>query len=475
VTLREGELESAADMEQALRAGDVDSAELVERALRRAEAWQPSINAFSQELWSDQAMDEAGRIDRTSLRERPRLAGVPIVVKDLFDVAGMETSGCCAAYRGTVAERDSPVIERIRGAGLVMIGKANQHELAAGGTNLVSACGRAGNPWDPDRMTGGSSGGSAAAVAAGIVPWALGSDTGGSIRIPGSMCGVWGLKPTTGTIPLEGVMPLAPSMDVPGPIAGTLDDLFGLYDVMAGVSWGEERRSASSGGASGSGLRVGMPDGFFQDRIHDQVLGAVSAAGEALEAAGVVVEPLNGTGLTNVRFTWMAVCCPEFADEHPLLKDPEKRKLVAPQVVAWLDLGESQSPEGRAQAVVERERIARWFGEALDGPDALLIPTTPYPAPRANQSHVELGTAGTVEVDHVGPGWITCSVNLAGLPAISLPAGRSSDGMPIGVSLVGRAGAEHELVRLAAVWAVSAGYAPARLSLPDSSKPGPGR
>jgi Asp-tRNA(Asn)/Glu-tRNA(Gln) amidotransferase A subunit family amidase len=474
VTLRDGELESAADMEEALRAGDVTSAELVERALRRAEAWQPSINAFSQELWSDQAMGEARRIDRTSPRERPRLTGIPIVVKDLFDVAGMETTGCCAAYRGTVAERDSPVIERIRGAGLVMIGKANQHELAAGGTNLVSACGRAGNPWDPDRMTGGSSGGSAAAVAAGVVPWALGSDTGGSIRIPGSMCGVWGLKPTTGTIPLEGVMPLAPSMDVAGPIAGTLKDLLGLYDVMAGVSSGGGRRSASNGEASGAGLRVGMPDGFFHDRIHDQVLGAVLAAGEALRAAEVVAEPVDGTGLTDVRFTWMAVCCPEFADEHPLLKDPEKRKLVAPQVVAWLDLGESQSAEGRAQARLERERTARWFGEALDGRDALLIPTTPYPAPRADQSHVELGAAGTVEVDHVGPGWITCSVNLAGLPAISLPAGRSSDGMPIGVSLVGRAGSEHELARLATVWAASAGYAPVRPFLPESSKPGPG-
>jgi Asp-tRNA(Asn)/Glu-tRNA(Gln) amidotransferase A subunit family amidase len=472
--LKDGELEAAADMAKALRAGDVNSAELVERALQRAEAWEPSINAFSQELWSDQAMDDARRIDRTAPSERPRFAGVPVVVKDLFDVAGMETSGCCAAYRGTVAERDCPVIERIRGAALVMIGKANQHELAAGGTNLVSACGRAGNPWDSDRMTGGSSGGSAAAVAAGVVPWALGSDTGGSIRIPGSMCGVWGLKPTTGTLPLEGVMPLSPSMDVPGPIAGTLDDLFALYEVMAAIPSGAERPSGSKDGTSGVGLRVVMPDGFFHDRVHDQVLGAVAAGGDAFQAAGVAVEPGDGTGLTNVRFTWMAVCCPEFADAHPLLKDPEKRKLVAPPVVAWLDLGESQSEQGRAQARQERERIARWFGEALDGRDALLIPTTPYPAPRADQSHVELGAAGTVEVDHVGPGWITCSVNLAGLPAINLPAGRSTDGMPIGVSLVGRAGEEHTLVRLAAAWAASAGYERAQPSLPGSSKPGPG-
>jgi aspartyl-tRNA(Asn)/glutamyl-tRNA(Gln) amidotransferase subunit A len=472
VTLADGELETAAEMGQALRAGHVTSAELVERALRRAEAWEPSINAFSQDLWSDQALDQARRIDGLSAQERPPFAGVPIAVKDLFDVVGKETTGCCAAYRGTIAERDCPVVERVRGAGLVMIGKTNQHELAAGGTNLVSACGRAGNPWDPDRMTGGSSGGSAAAAAAGVVPWALGSDTGGSIRIPASMCGTWGLKPTTGTLPLTGVMPLAPSMDVPGPIARTLEDLFALYEVMAGIAPGSERQSDrgdSNAVASDRTLRVGVPDGFFHDRVHDQMLVAVTAAAEAFRGAGAAVESLDGTGLTNVRFTWMAVCCPEFADAHPLLKDPQKRSLVAQQVLAWLDLGESQSEQGRAEASRERERVSGWFSEALAGRDALLIPTTPYPAPRADQTHVDLGQAGTVEVDHVGPGWITCSVNLAGLPAINLPAGRSSDGMPVGVSLVGNVGEEHTLARLGAAWAASVGYEPEQPALPGAA------
>src|SRR6266542_6379807 len=159
MALPEGQLETALQMGQALRAGQVASVELVERAIRRADAWQPRTNAFSQ-LWRDRVMQEARRIDSTPPGERAALAGVPVAVKDLFDVAGEETTGCCAAYQGTMAQRDAPVIERIKRAGLVMLGKTNQHELAAGGTNLVSACGRTGNPWDPDRMTGGSSGGS---------------------------------------------------------------------------------------------------------------------------------------------------------------------------------------------------------------------------------------------------------------------------------------------------------------------------
>src|SRR6266545_2831334 len=321
--VRDGELESAAAMAAALQDGAVTAVGLVERAIARAEAWQPSSNAFSQ-LWGEEAVELARRIDAEPPAHRSGpMAGVPIAVKDLFDVSGHETTGCCAAYRGTIAKHDAPVIERIRRAGLVMIGKTNQHELAAGGTNLPSACGRTGNPWDPERMTGGSSGGSAAAVAAGIVPWALGSDTGGSIRIPASLCGIFGVKPTTGRIPIEGVMPLAPSMDCPGPIASTLEDLEQLYSVMANVVPRESPSPVES-------FRVGAPDGFFADRVHDEVLAAVGSVTGSLQNAGVHVESSDGSGLDNVRAVWMSVCSVEFFEAHPLLKDPDRRELVDP-------------------------------------------------------------------------------------------------------------------------------------------------
>lgn len=453
--LRDGELETATEMAAALRAGEVTSIELAARALRRADAWQPAINAFSQ-LWAERALEEAGRIDETPWRQRAALAGIPIAVKDLFDVAGEETTGCCAAYRGTVAERDAAVIERVRRAGLIILGKTNQHELAAGGTNLVSACGRTGNPWDPHRMTGGSSGGSGAAVGAGVVPWALGSDTGGSIRIPSSMCGTFGLKATTGRLPTAGLMPLAASMDCPGPMASTLEDLHVLCSVMAAEPIPDEPPR----GASPERLRLGVPGGFFADRVHDETLAAVGSAAAALESAGVVLEPTDGSGLDNVRALWLSVCAAEFAASHPPLRDPERRSLVDPSVLAWLDLGESQTEQLRTQAAEERRRVGRWFRQHLESIDALLIPTTPYPAPRADQETVDLGKAGTVEVSHVSPGWITCSVNLAGLPAINLPAGRSSEGMPIGVSLVAKAGEDELLFRLAALWTATTGYRP---------------
>ncbi|HEX9236652.1 MAG TPA: amidase family protein, partial [Actinomycetota bacterium] len=160
-SIRDGELETAGQMAAALRRGQVSSRELTDRALRRAHVWQPATNAFSQ-LWEEEAERAARTVDRTPAPDRGPWAGIPIAIKDLYDVAGHESTGCCRAYAGNLASSDAPTVAEVRAAGLVMVGKTNQHELAAGGTNLVSACGRTGNPWDASRMTGGSSGGSGA-------------------------------------------------------------------------------------------------------------------------------------------------------------------------------------------------------------------------------------------------------------------------------------------------------------------------
>jgi aspartyl-tRNA(Asn)/glutamyl-tRNA(Gln) amidotransferase subunit A len=443
--LPDGELETAAQMWTALSKGEVTARQLSERALTRAERWQPTINAFSQ-IWPQ------------GLESPPVGSTVPIAIKDLFDVAGHETTGCCVAYRGNVAQRDAPIIANLRER-FLFVGKTNQHELAAGGTNLVSACGRTGNPWDPERMTGGSSGGSGAAVAAGIVPFALGSDTGGSIRIPAALCGTFGLKPTTGRLPLEGVMPLAPSMDCPGPIAATAEDLSLLFRAMAG-------RADVAAPDAPEPRRIALLEGFFAEIVHAEVQAAVLAAAAAFEAAGVRVESIDGRGIGNARSVWMDVCCPEFAEAHPLLEDPERRKLVSAQPRDWLERGERLSAEQRTEANRRREEIARWYRGRLSGVDALLVPTTPYPAPRADQAVVDLGGGRSVEVDRVGPGFMTSSVNLAGLPALSLPAGRSSDGLPIGVTLVGTDLADETLLLLARMWEEASGYRPARPTAP---------
>jgi aspartyl-tRNA(Asn)/glutamyl-tRNA(Gln) amidotransferase subunit A len=442
MTPGDGELQTAAEMAAALRAGEVTSVELVERSLARAEAWQPSINAFSQ-LWPEEALAEARRIDAADPRARPPFAGVPIAIKDLFDVAGHETTGCCAAYRGRVADADAPLVARLRTAGLVMIGKTNQHELAAGGTNLVSACGRTGNPWDSSRITGGSSGGSGAAVAAGIVPWALGSDTGGSIRIPAALCGCFGLKPTQGRWQLEGVMPLAPSMDCPGPMAADASDLAALAAIGDPGADGREPPGR---------FRIGLPDGFFRDLVHLEVLAAVDAVSRDLQGFGANIDAVDGTGLSEVRSIWTGICYPEFAEAHPKLRGPAL-DLVSDQPRRWLERGMADTSDQRAEAARRREEVGAWFRRALEGQDALLIPTTVYPAFAWDATSVDVGDGGSVDPDDVGPGWLTSSVNLAGLPAVNLPAARSSDGVPIGVSLVGRVGDDVALVALAVRWA----------------------
>jgi aspartyl-tRNA(Asn)/glutamyl-tRNA(Gln) amidotransferase subunit A len=449
--LREGELETAAEMAAALSAREVKAVELLERSLRRLEAWQPFINAFSQ-VWANGAREQAGACDSShSTVDRPSSAGVPLAIKDLYDVLGLETTGCCAAYRGRMASKDSPMVSRARQEGLVFVGKTNQHELAAGGTNLVSACGRTGNPWDPARMTGGSSGGSGAAVAAGIVPWAFGSDTGGSIRIPASMCGTFGLKPTTGRLSIEGLMPLGPSLDCPGPMAATAGDLRLLAEVMATRPLVAESTARS--------FRIGVPDGFFA-QVHEATAGVVQQTAHRLEGLGMEVDTVDGHGIEEARRLWMDVVTPEFSEAHPLLKDPARRALVAPQVVEWLERGERLTAEQRELARQRRTEIGVWFRSRLKGFDALLIPTTPYPPPPPDVEDIELMGAGRVSLSDVGPGWISCSINLAGLPAVNLPAGRSTEGLPIGVSLVGAEGDDRLLLHLASTWEEGTGYRP---------------
>jgi aspartyl-tRNA(Asn)/glutamyl-tRNA(Gln) amidotransferase subunit A len=457
-------LGSAAGMAAALAAREVSARELGVHALQEAERWQPVTNAFSQ-LWAEEALAAADAVDRAGPDEERPLAGVPVVVKDLFDIAGHETSGCCAAYAGRVAFEDAPTIRRVRDAGLVMIGKANQHELAAGGTNLVSACGATRNPWDPARMTGGSSGGSAAAVGAGVVPWALGSDTGGSIRIPSSFCGTVGLKPTTGALPLDGMLPLAPSLDTPGPIAATVLDAWTLYAVLADQpirhptrDWLLRRPDKP--------FRIGVPVPFMLETLHPEAAGAVADLAAVLKSAGMQVKPIDGRGLEDARDLWGLVCFPEFAEAHPELRDPEARALVAPSVAVWLERGEAMTADERHRAALRREEVGRWFHERLAVVDALLVPTTVYPAPRADQTVVELAEEVSVEVDQVGPGFLTCAANLAGVPALTLPVRWTADGLPIGATLVGGDGGEETIARIAMRWEAASGFVPRRPPLP---------
>ena len=392
----------------------------MDAALERAAAWQPRTNAFV-EIYEDQARSEAAAVDQ---EDAGPLAGIPLAIKDLFDVRGHPTTGCCAAIAPGPAERDAALVERLRAAGAIVVGKTNMHELAAGVTNLESSRGPTRNPWDPSRMTGGSSGGSAAAVASGVVPLGLVSDTGGSARIPAAMCGAWGLKVTHGRLPLEGMMPLAPEMDCAGLIADSLDVLREGFGALAGVT-----------SDAAAPARVGVLRGGRWDRCSVEVRDAQAAAADRL---GVGVRDVDGSELDDVHHVWNRIAWPSFGERFThLMHDPALGAGTA-AVIRWGLHHRDDRPEAMARA----ERIRAWFSDTFERVDQLLTATTPYVAPGLDATEVELGDGTTMDGHRGGPAWFTTAANVAGLPALSVPFAWSNDGLPIGVQLI--ASRDHE-------------------------------
>jgi aspartyl-tRNA(Asn)/glutamyl-tRNA(Gln) amidotransferase subunit A len=441
------EPETAGEMAAAVAARDVSPVQLVERALRRLEEWNPHVNAFSQ-VFGDEALEaaRAAEAHRGDGRDSPGpLHGVPVAVKDLFDVAGHETTGCSRAFAGNVARDDAELVRRLRSAGAILVGKTNQHELACGATNLVSACGPTRNPWDPARITGGSSGGSGAAVAARVVPLALGSDTGGSIRMPSSLCGCWGLKPTYGRLPTHGMMPLAPSLDCPGPMAASASDLELWWRAMAFDR--PAREAAGPAAPPEPPGRVGIPGDWFAEWSHPETWAAVEATGRALEELGLDVVAVGGRGIEDVREVWVDVGWAEFADAYPSLL--ERQDELLPPTAANLRHGAELSPGRREAARRRAGEIGAWFDERLSAVDLLLFPATPIAAPLADGRRVEVAGGRMLDWRREGGlAWFTEPVNLAGLPSLAVPAGHSDEGLPLGVQLVGRRGSDEWLMAL---------------------------
>ncbi|MGA9160616.1 MAG: amidase [Actinomycetota bacterium] len=402
----------------------------VDAALEGIDAWQAATNAFSQ-IYADEARAEAAR----ALPDG-RLAGAPVAVKELFDIRGRPTTGCCAAIAPGPAERDATLVARLRDAGAVVIGKTNQHELAAGVTNLESACGPTRNPWDPTRMTGGSSGGSAAAVATGIVPISLVSDTGGSARIPAAFCGTWGLKPTTGALPTEGMMPLAPELDCPGLLAGSLDDLGLGWEVLIG-----ERDRGRTPAA------VGVLRGGRWDRCQVEVHAAVERAADRVRDAGLKVREIDGSALDDAHHVWNRIVWPSFSERYTaLIGSPA----LGPGTGALLRWGSTHRDQ-RPGALTRAEAIRGWFGRTFEDVELLLTATTPYVAPAIGVAEIDLSDGSTMDADRGGPSWFTTAANVAGIPALTVPFSTSADGLPIGVQLIGPVHSEGPLLAAAQI------------------------
>jgi len=412
----------------------VSPVELVEAALAGAERLQSRSNAFTA-MMSEEARERA--VQLTDLDPIGPLHGVPIAIKDLYDVAGYRTTGCCAAYLDReIATQDSAVAARLRAAGAILIAKTNQHELACGATSQVSCFGPVLNPFDTTRIPGGSSGGSAAAVAAGVVTMAMGSDTGGSIREPAAMCGTSGLKPTHGSVSLRGAMPMIPAFDSGGPLAVSAEDCLLVHQLLAGYDDAYLYSSADLAPRqppkSLRGLRLGIPTRMYS-RCHPEVHAAVDEAAAVMLQMGMTMievegpDPDEGAATWNTRWAEVANCYRElWDDERP-----------SNYIKTLLAIGRGISGPDHAQGLERHLWVRRDFRRAFEMADVLLTPTSPYPAPRITDEQVEV-EGGTLDVHDGGAVRMTMLVNLAGLPALSIPVGYSSEGLPMGAQLIGQ-------------------------------------
>ena len=426
----------------AISAGELSPLELTQWCLARAEEVEPEIKAFVT-LDSEGALASASRLTDELAETGPRsfLHGIPIGIKDLIDVAGLPTTASSRILEGNIAAKDAPVVARLRAAGAVILGKTNTQEFAYG---VVTRPTR--NPWDTSRIPGGSSGGSAAAVAAGICPAALGTDTAGSIRIPAALCGVTGLKPARDRIPLDGIVALAPSLDVCGPIARGAEDCGLVWQVLVGAATPAEV----------GGLRVAVSDSLEEllepapsrpeaVTIEPEVAAATEAAAEVLRDAGAAVIERKLPKFSRWDFPRSVLLMAEALVVH---QDagwyPARAEDYGEETVAAHRFAEKLSAATLVRSLRELEALREKWNQVLEEADVLLLPSTPIAAPTVEAA---LG----VDDGHRPPITRTLTricgpVNVCGLAAVSVPAGHTAEGLPIGVQLIAR----EERVALAA-------------------------
>ncbi len=415
-------------------AGRLSSESLTRACLAEIEAHDGALNAFITVLGAN-AIAQARTLDAeiAAGRYRGPLHGMPISLKDLIDQEGVPTTAASRVREDHVAERDAPVTARLRAAGAVLLGKTNLHEFAFGTTSDDTAFGAVRNPHDPSRSPGGSSGGSAVAIVTGMSVASIGTDTGGSIRIPSAACGTVGLKPAWGEVPCEGVVPLSPSLDHVGPLARSVADAWLIYLVLCGQPTASRwplpaRRSIK-------GLRLGVPRQYFHDILDADVRERFAASLAWLRQAGAhtadVVIPHAG-GAAPV---YLHVTLPEAAAYHAaaLAASPER---YTKNVRLRLEMGRYVLAEDYVRAQAARAVLRREVDAALDGCDALVLPTLPIPAPPVGASIV--GVAGSPQPVRGMMLRLTQLFSLTGHPAISMPIGDTPAGLPCGLQLVGR-------------------------------------
>ncbi len=423
------------DIGHQLRSRQISCVELMRQTLAAAE--RDTHNSFIT-LTQNTALGEAVERDRELAAgiDRGPFHGVPIAYKDLFYTQGVRTTGGSLIYRDFVPSADADVVQKLKAAGAISIGKTNLHELAYGITSKNPHFGPVLNPRDRTRLPGGSSGGSAAVVAAGLLPMALGSDTGGSIRIPASYCGIVGFKPTYGIVSRTGVLPLAFSLDHVGPLASCVDDCALTMQAIANL------RPLSP--ASPVTLRVGVPKNFFFDDVDAAVANAVLNSIRILQNDGTEVRELQIPDLNEANAAARVI---QYAETASLYGRYTDRSVFGSDVWALIQQGNLIAGHEYVNAQRLRTLFRRDFDRIWKQVDVIIAPTTPIAAPLADAPTVRIGNQE--EDTRMASTRLVRCINFLGEPALSMPCGNTAEGLPIGLQLIAAPHADSKLLAIA--------------------------
>ncbi|GAC1507284.1 MAG: Asp-tRNA(Asn)/Glu-tRNA(Gln) amidotransferase GatCAB subunit A [Terriglobales bacterium] len=440
--------ESILELGKLLRESEISPVDLTKYCLARIEKLNPTLNAFIT-VTAESALAEA-RLAEKEIRQgawRGLLHGIPLALKDLIDTTGVATTAASELFKDRVPTQDAEVVRLLKSAGAVLLGKQNLHEFAYGGSSIVSFYGAVRNAWNPKHIAGGSSGGSATAVAAGLCYGAIGTDTAGSVREPAALCGIVGLKPTYGNVSADGVIPLSPALDHVGPLARSVSDAAVILEAISSSNGSqrshkkiEEFKDGNNVGEQLKSLRVGIPRRFFYEDLDAEVSAAVEEGirvlrGMVAELREIDIEvPTDRTLQTGEAYVYHS----QFVTKNAELYQPETIR----RILTGKNIGAVEIQKLRGDLEQTRLEIRAVF-EKLD---LLVTPATPIPAPMIAELTDQpelLRPREMVLLRNTRP------INVWGLPAISIPCGFTARGLPIGMQIIGRHWEESLVLQLA--------------------------